>query len=131
MSHSTDLIGDSHNTCTSCLYSGYIDCLDFVSLDPLVPTPLLGKDGSFDLLTLESTNSFDNHSKFRGWSDWETLANEPLHSTILSGMDRRPKARCSRSRGDAIISEYTLFGKLSFRWRYLSQLTIIQACHLK
>jgi hypothetical protein len=116
VSHSVDLIGHSDDTCVHCLSSGYVDCFESVSLDRPRPKPLPSKDGPADLLTLESTKSVDEDSKFRGWSDWETLANEPLHTAILSGIDRSAKARCLRSiNGDAIISEYTLFGKSSFR----------------
>ena len=78
--------------------------------------PPLGKDGPVDLLTLESTKPVDEHRKFEGWNDWDTLMNEPLHSDILYGeMVYKPIRKCSRFRkGEATISECTLFGKSSF-----------------
>jgi hypothetical protein len=117
VTHSVDLIGRSDDTCAYCLSSGYINCFESVLLDGPRPKPLLSKDVPVDLLTLESTKSIDEDSKFRGWSDWETLADEPLHSIILSGeIDHDRDVQCLRFRkGDAIISEYSLFGKSSFR----------------
>jgi hypothetical protein len=130
-SHSTDIIRLSNGTCKHCFSSGYISCLKPLSLDGPSPSPesLLGKDSAGGLLTLESTNPADEHSKFRGWGDWETLRNEPLHSDILNGKigDVWEQA-CSRFILEgATISEYTLSGKPSFRRRSLHQLTIIQA----
>ena len=145
-----DLIGHSDDICADCLSLGYIGCLEPVSLDSPSsgPEPFLGKDSPVDLLTLESTKPVDEHSKFQGWGDWETLMNEPLHSAILSGeIDRRRRrtvddddddddddevVECPRYKeGYATISEYTLSGKSSFRRRCLSQLTNIQAFHFQ
>jgi hypothetical protein len=111
VSHSTDLIGHSKDTCEPCLHSGYIDCFESASLDGPFPEPLPDEDGPVGLLTLESTKSIDEDSKFRGWSDWGTLVNDPLHSIILSGEIERPwKFKCSRFRnGVATISKYTCF----------------------
>ena len=118
MSQSADIIGHSNDTCDNCLSFGYIGCLEPVSLDGpgSSPEPFLGKDSPVDLLTLESTKPVDEHRKFEGWGDWETLMNEPLHSTILYGeRDSRVKGNCSRlKRIEATISEYTPFGKSSF-----------------
>jgi hypothetical protein len=82
------------------------------------------KDVPADLLTLESTKPVDKDGKFRGWSDWETLVNDPMHMNVLTaGLTFRDKG-CSRSQQvNIIISKYTLFGK-SFSLK-LSQLTII------
>jgi hypothetical protein len=94
--------------------SGYLNCLEPVSLDGPSPSP----NGLVDLLTLEAIRPVDNHSKFQGWGDWETLMNEPVHNAILFGMiDPSQKLACPRSRhGDAItVSEYTLSGKSSLR----------------
>ena len=132
MSFSVDLIGHSADTCDGCLLLGYIGCFKPVSLDGPSPKHLLGEDISVDILTLESTKPVDEHSKFQGWGDWETLMNEPLHSAILSGeIDRRRRrtvddddddddddevVECPRYKeGYATISEYTLSGKSSFR----------------
>ena len=84
-----------------------------------------------DLFWLESTKPIDEHSKFRGWSDWEALVKEPLHNFFLSGNIRyAPKRGCSRAKkGDATISEYTLSGKSSFCVRSGST-EIVQAFHL-
>ena len=100
-----------------------------VSLDGPGPRPerFLGKDSPVDPLTLESAKPVDEHSKFHRWDDWETLMNEPLHSTILYGEIDRGRGRtvfddygevveCPRSKkGYTTISEYTLSGKSSFR----------------
>ena len=135
MSQSADIIGHSNDTCDDCLSFGYIGCLEPVSLDGTGPSHehFLGKDSPVDLLTLESTKPVDEHRKFEGWGDWETLMNEPLHSAILSGeIDHTRKRVCSRSeKGYTTISEYTLSGKSSFRRRCLSHLTNIQAFHLQ
>ena len=127
MSHSADIIGHRKDVCEICLSLGYISCLEPVSLDGTGPSHehFLGKDSPVDLLTLESTKPVDEHRKFEGWGDWETLMNEPMHSAILSGKIDRRRGRtvdddkvvaCSRSKkGYATISEYTLSGKSSFR----------------
>jgi hypothetical protein len=119
-SHSIDIVGHSTDTCGDCLSLGYIGCLEPLSLDSPSPSPsskpFLGKDSPTDLLTLESTNPVDEHRKFQGWGDWETLMKELLHSAILSGEVDSPKMRCSRcGEEEATISEYTLPGKSSFR----------------
>jgi len=114
-----DLIGPSANTCEHCLLSGYLRCLEPVSLDGLGPNPnpFLGEDSPIDLLTLESTRPIDGYRNFQGWGDWETLMKEPLHSAILSRQIVFGHAlNCSRlKKGDATISEYALSGKSSFR----------------
>src|ERR1700678_1971213 len=99
VSQSADIIGHSNDTCDNCLSFGYIGCLEPVSLDGpgSSPEPFLGKDSPVDLLTLESTKPVEEHTKFEGWADWESLMNEPLHSPILYGeRDSRVKGNCSR-----------------------------------
>jgi hypothetical protein len=112
VSHSADLIGHNDYTCEPCLYSGYINCFESVSLDGPRPEPLPGKDGPVDLLTLESTKTVDEDSKFREWGDWESRVKE-LHRRIEMYINR--KWKCSRfEKGGAIISKYALFGESSF-----------------
>jgi hypothetical protein len=92
--------------------AGYIDCSESVLLGEPSPESFLGKDISMDLLALESTEPIDAYRKFQGWSDWEALVDEPLHSAILSGQVHHGWVGCSRTgKGYATISEYTLSGE--------------------
>jgi hypothetical protein len=112
-----DLIGPSADACGCCLSLGYLGCLELTPLGGPSPNPFLHEDGPIDLLMVESTGPIDEHSKFRGWGDWETLMKEPMHSAILA-KERAfwQDMYCTRlEKGDATISEYTLSGKSSFR----------------
>jgi hypothetical protein len=119
VSHSAYILGHSNDTCELCLSLGYIGCLEALSLDDPSPSPKSSGDNDItvDLLTLESTRPADEHNKFQGWGDWETLMKDPLHSAILSqNKYRRTTVKCLRYRSDgATVDEHTLSGKSSFR----------------